>query len=169
VAETLLITLYIRAMESQRPDALIEDDKAVALVREMDYDFSRVKQIKMDEDDKVAIILRTREFDCRTRDFLARNPESRVVHIGCGLDARFERVDNGQVEWYDLDLPDVIELRRQFLGGGGQRYHLLGGSDEQLAVHSQQIRRALSLGAETRPRPRTVGRWHPPVGRMVPF
>lgn len=128
VAETLLITLYVRAMESQRPDALIKDDKAIALVREMDYDFSRIKQIKMDEDDKVAIILRTREFDCRTRDFLARNPESRVVHIGCGLDSRFERVDNGQVEWYDLDLPDVIELRRKFLGGGGQRYHLLGGS-----------------------------------------
>ena len=32
VAETLLIPLYIRAMESQRPDALIKDEKAVALV-----------------------------------------------------------------------------------------------------------------------------------------
>jgi O-methyltransferase involved in polyketide biosynthesis len=49
-----------------------------------------------------------------------------VVHIGCGLDSRFERVDNGQVEWYDLDLPEVIELRRKFIGGEGKRYHLLG-------------------------------------------
>jgi O-methyltransferase involved in polyketide biosynthesis len=111
VAETLLITLYIRAIESQRPDALIKDEKAVALVRQMNYDFSRIKQIKMDEDDQVALILRNREFDRYVRDFLSRNPEGLVVHIGCGLDARFERVDNGQVEWYDLDLPEVIELR----------------------------------------------------------
>jgi O-methyltransferase involved in polyketide biosynthesis len=39
VAETLLITLYLRAMESQRPDALIKDEKAVALVTQMSYDF----------------------------------------------------------------------------------------------------------------------------------
>src|SRR5512136_480639 len=126
VAETLLITLYVRAMESQRPDALIKDDKAVALVTQMDSDFSRVKQISMDEDDKVAIILRNREFDRYVQDFLARYPKGVVVHIGCGLDARFERVDNGQVEWYDLDLPDVIELRRKFIGDEGGRYHLLG-------------------------------------------
>ena len=51
VAETLLIPLYIRAMESQRPDALLKDEKAVALVTQMDAAFSRIKKIKMDEDD----------------------------------------------------------------------------------------------------------------------
>jgi O-methyltransferase involved in polyketide biosynthesis len=60
-----------------------------------------------------------------TRNFLARNPEAVVVHVGCGLDSRFERVDNGLVEWYDLDLPEVIEIRRKFIGGEGERYHLL--------------------------------------------
>ena len=40
VAETLLITLYLRATESQRPDALIKDDKAAALVTQMSYDFA---------------------------------------------------------------------------------------------------------------------------------
>ena len=126
VAETLLMTLYIRAMESQRPDALIKDEKAVALVTQMGYDFDRMKQIKMDEDDKVTVILRNREFDRYTRDFLTRHPDAVVVHIGCGFDSRFERVDNGRVEWYDLDLPDVIALRRKFIGGEGERYHLLG-------------------------------------------
>ncbi len=126
VAETLLMTLYIRAMESQRPDALIKDEKAVALVAQMSYDFDRVRQIKMDEDDKVTVILRNREFDCYVRDFLARYPEAVVVHIGCGLDSRFERVDDGQVEWYDLDLLEVIELRRKYIGDEGIRYHLVG-------------------------------------------
>jgi methyltransferase (TIGR00027 family) len=132
VAETLLMTLYIRAMESQRPDALIKDEKAVALVTQMRsdvsirYDFDRVRQVHMDEEDKVTVILRNREFDRYARDFLARHPEAVVVHIGCGLDSRFERVDNGEVEWYDLDLPNVIELRRKLIGDEGKRYHLLG-------------------------------------------
>jgi O-methyltransferase involved in polyketide biosynthesis len=125
VAETLLITLYIRALESQRPDALLKDEKAVALVKQMNYDFSRFTKIKMDEDDKLTIILRNREFDRYARDFLVRNPEAVVVHIGCGLDSRFERVDNGKVEWYDLDLPEVINLRRVLIGDEVPRYHFL--------------------------------------------
>jgi methyltransferase (TIGR00027 family) len=125
VAETLLITLYIRAMESQRPDALIKDEKAVALVKQIDRDLSRFERIKMDEEDKVGLVLRNREFDRYAQDFLARHPQAVIVHIGCGLDSRFERVDNGTVEWYDLDLPEVIELRKKLIGGEGARYHLL--------------------------------------------
>jgi O-methyltransferase involved in polyketide biosynthesis len=128
VAETLLLPLYIRAMESQRPDALLKDDRAVALVRQMDYDSSWLTKMRVDEEDRVALVLRNRECDRYARDFLIRNPEGVVVHLGCGLDARFERVDNGRVAWYDLDLPEVIELRRQFIGGEGTRYHLLAHS-----------------------------------------
>lgn len=125
VVDTLFITLYIRAMESQRPDALLKDEKAVALVSQIDYDFSRIQQVRMDENDKVTIILRNREFDRYTRDFLARHPDAVVVHLGCGLDTRFERVDNGQVEWYDLDMPEVIALRQKYLGSEGGRCHHL--------------------------------------------
>ncbi len=125
VAETLLIPLYIRAIESQRPDALIKDENAVALVQQMDYDFSPAMLTRVDEETRVAIVLRNREFDRYARDFLVRYPAAVVVHIGCGLDARFERVDNGKVDWFDLDLPQVIELRRKFIGGEGARYHFL--------------------------------------------
>src|SRR5512136_2454258 len=152
VAETLLMTLYIRAMESQRPGALIKDEKAVALVTKMSYDFDRVRQVQMDEDDKVTVILRNLEFDRYARDFLVRRPEAAVVHIGCGLDSRFERVDNGQVEWYDLDLPEVIDLRRKLIGNEGERYHLLGCSvldDAWLEAVSAQRQRQFLFLAET--------------------
>ncbi len=116
VTETLLITLYIRAMETQRPDALIKDVQAVALMKKISdaglYDFRGMKSLRLSEENRLVIILRNREFDRLARDFLRRNPEAVVVHIGCGLDTRFERVDNGRVEWFDLDLPEVIELRR---------------------------------------------------------
>lgn len=128
VAETLLATLYIRALETQRPDALLKDQKALDLLTRMGPAFDRIRSIHMDEEDRVAIILRNREIDNLTRDFLARQRESAVVHIGCGLDSRFERVEDGRVEWYDLDLPEVIELRRKLIGGEGPRYHLLPAS-----------------------------------------
>ena len=77
VAETLLIPLYIRAVESQRPDALLRDEKAVVFVTQMDAAFSRVKQIKMDEEDKVSLVLRNREFDRYAQNFLARHQISK--------------------------------------------------------------------------------------------
>jgi methyltransferase (TIGR00027 family) len=132
VSETMLLTLYLRALESQRPDALIKDKTAEALVKKISdnglYDFSRIKPIHMNDANKLVIILRNREFDRYARDFLACYPDAVVVHIGCGLDSRFERVaeHNSQVEWYNLDFPDVIELRRKYLDDEGGRYHLLG-------------------------------------------
>jgi len=125
VSDTYLAPLYWKAMESQRPDAMIKDEKAVALVTQGSLDFSRVKQIHINELLNAMRIIFTREMDRYARDFLTRHSDAVVVHIGCGLDSRFERVDNGQVEWYDLDFPDVIELRRNFLGGEKGRYHML--------------------------------------------
>jgi O-methyltransferase involved in polyketide biosynthesis len=143
VSETLLIPLYNRAVESQRPDAILKDEKAMALVAQMSFDFDQVRKIRMMEGNKVARIMLTREIDRYVRDFLSRNPNGVVVHIGCGLDSRFERVDNGRVEWYDLDLPEVIELRRKFIANDSERYHLLGCSVledawlEQVKAYSQ--------------------------------
>lgn len=143
VAETLLIPLYHRAVESQRSDAILKDEKAMALVTQMSYDFDQVRNIQTTEGNKVARLMLTREIDRYAREFLSRHPEAVVVHIGCGLDSRFERVDNGHVKWYDLDFPDVIGLRRKFIGDEGERYHLLGCSVledtwlEVVKVHSQ--------------------------------
>jgi O-methyltransferase involved in polyketide biosynthesis len=119
-------------METQRPDALIKDEKAVELIKRLSsdgpirYDADWLKQTPMARANKVLRIMLTREVDRYARDFLDRHPQAVVVHIGCGLDSRFDRVDNGLVEWYDLDVPDVIELRRKLIGDEGGRYHLLG-------------------------------------------
>ena len=122
LAETLLITLYARAMESQMPAPLLRDYTAVRLVEQIDANWARYK---LQAHDQVGLIMRMSEFDRLTQDFLAHHPQATVVHIGCGLDTRFERVDNGQVEWFDLDLPEVIALRRQLLPER-PRCHMLG-------------------------------------------
>jgi methyltransferase (TIGR00027 family) len=127
VAGTLLITLYLRAMESQRPDALIKDERAEALVRQLDQESLRKTLALTEDSGRLVLILKSRDFDRFAQNFLARHPDAVVVHIGCGLDTRFERVAerNSQVEWYDLDLPEVIELRRKLVGGEGVRHHFL--------------------------------------------
>ena len=125
VSETLLITLYVRARESQRQDAMLKDDRAVAMVKQLACDFSR---LRMQRHDEIAVIMRMRKFDRYVCNFLRRHPDAVVVHIGCGLDTRFERVDNGRVEWLDLDMPDVIDLRRKLILTEDQRYHLLAAS-----------------------------------------
>src|SRR5512136_3376336 len=112
VSQTLMIPLYFRAIESQRPDALLRDPKAVELVGQLDYDFSGVQRLKGEQ---VNYLLRMREFDRRASAFLAEHPDGVIVDLGCGLDTRFERIDNGSMEWYGLDLPEVIELRKELL------------------------------------------------------
>ncbi len=126
VSDTLLIPIYVRAMESRRPDALMRDDRAEMLVSRLGRDFERVKAIRLTEVHKAMRILLTCRMDRYARDFLGRHPDAVVVHIGCGLDTRFERVDNGRVTWFDLDLPDVIALRRGLIGVESGRHHLLG-------------------------------------------
>ena len=122
VSRSLLIPLYYRAMESQRPDGLVRDPNAVELVGRLGVDFSGVRRLK---DEQVNYLLRMREFDRLARAFLAEHPTGAIVDLGCGLDTRFERVDNGQGAWYGLDLPEVIELRRELLDET-PRSHFIG-------------------------------------------
>ena len=72
-------------------------------------------------------MLRVREFDRVVQEFLKRQPHGTVINIGCGLDTRFQRLDNGGVSWYELDLAEVIALRRQFFKES-ERYRFISGS-----------------------------------------
>ena len=111
VPETLLIPLYCRAMETQRPDGIIKDGKAVEMVQSIDYDFSRFDKARGSQ---VGVAIRTEILNEGVRAFTGKHPDATVVNLGAGLCTRFTRVDNGRVTWYELDLPEVIELRRKF-------------------------------------------------------
>lgn len=111
-AETLLLPLYCRALESRRSDPILVDTKASQIVAQLDYDFAALGANPFV---CALLALRAREFDRTARDFLRTNPAGTIVELGCGLDTRFERVDTGQATWYELDQPEVIELRRKFL------------------------------------------------------
>ena len=82
------------------------------------------------------MVLRTAIYDFWVRQFLAEHPAGTVVELGTGLNTRFDRVDNGQVHWIDLDLPDVIALRGRFFTDTSRRRMVPASvlSDEWLPV-----------------------------------
>jgi O-methyltransferase involved in polyketide biosynthesis len=117
VQETLFIPLAARARETQRKHPVLRDPKAVEMVQSIDYDTAKYGR---GEGGRITV-MRTAIIDFWVRSFLAAHPAATVVEIGTGLNTRFERVDNGQVHWFDLDLPDTIELRRTFFADTERR------------------------------------------------
>jgi O-methyltransferase involved in polyketide biosynthesis len=109
VQETLLIPLYARARDAARRHPVLHDERAAALVDSLDYDFTRLGGPAL-----LGCILRSAILDGWVRRFIAQHPGATVVELGTGLNTRFDRLDNGTVRWFDLDLPDTIALRRRF-------------------------------------------------------
>ena len=117
VQETLFIPLAARARETQRKHPVLHDPKAVQLAQSIDYDAAKYGRGA----GGLVTVLRTAIIDFWVRSFLAAHPAATVVELGTGLNTRFERVDNGQVHWFDLDLPDTIDLRRNFFADTDRR------------------------------------------------
>jgi len=114
VSQTLLLPLWSRAKISRDYSSLFYDAKAVELIEKIDYDFST--------HDKaipgylpLLFVARAKQFDDKIRAYIREHPRASVVNIGAGLDTTFYRVDNGTIHWYDLDLPAVINIRKQLL------------------------------------------------------
>ena len=114
VPETLLWTLYHRATEAARPDTVLDDPKAVALLAKVDFPFAeRFGPVSPARAQWQA--LRAACFDREVVRFLADRPDATVVALGEGLETQFWRVDNGRVRWLTVDLPETIAVRRELL------------------------------------------------------
>lgn len=111
VMETLLITLYARAKDAKSSHPVINDQKAVEMLERIDYDFQKFERGKMSY---YGVLARAKTMDDQVKKFIAENPDCVIISVGCGLDTRFLRVDNGKIRWYNLDFPAVIAQREQF-------------------------------------------------------
>ena len=114
IQETLLLPLWGRAVETKKPKPFLIDEKAVSIIENITYDYSLFSK-NVTKLTRVSWISRSIFFDKKIKEFIGTYPEATVVNIGCGLDTTFDRVDNGKIQWIDLDLPDVIELRKKYI------------------------------------------------------
>ena len=121
VPETMIQTLYARAKETKKSDAKIRDEIAVEIVEKLDYDFT-----KADKDSTMAngVIARTIVLDGMVNDYLNTHSDTIVVNIGCGMDTRCYRMQGKYKLWYNVDLPETINIRKRFLAENGPIYQI---------------------------------------------
>lgn len=129
VQRTLLYTLYFRALDQRSRTPLVGDTWAAEVVDRVAADNRKgLLTAKLGASGRFPPLLRARRLDDWTREFLDQHPNATVLQLGCGLDSRAFRLDvPPTVEWYDLDFPDVVELRR-LVYPGREGYRLLASS-----------------------------------------
>src|SRR3954451_18646581 len=123
----MLWTLYYRATEARRRDAVLRDPKAVELVDAIDHPFEeRFGRAVAWQAQWQGV--RARRFDTEVRRFLASSPGGTVVALGEGLETQFWRVDDGRVRWLTVDLPESVDVRTRLLPPESDRQRSFAGS-----------------------------------------
>lgn len=124
--ETMLATLYGRALDSGRASSVLHDVEAKRAVDRIDYDFGRTG---MNTTTAVGVAIRAKVLDDWTADFIRRNPSCTVLHLACGLDTRVHRLARPDtVRWVEVDMPDVVSLRHKLLPEPDGDYRLVASS-----------------------------------------
>ncbi len=121
IQSTMIGPLYARAIYTQLFPELLQDNQAINLMEKVKIlhpdsknDFAILEEF-IDEFLGLYFIIRARTFDDTIRKYIEKKPDATILNLGCGLDTTLSRVDNGSLLWYDLDLPDSIEYRRQLI------------------------------------------------------
>jgi O-methyltransferase involved in polyketide biosynthesis len=114
ISRTSLAPLCVRAKISKEYSSLFNDGKAIELFEQMDSDLFSFVKLNTTYFDFI-IVARAMQLDNVVKAFITEHPHASVVNLGAGLETGFYRIDNSTIHWYDLDLPEVIEIRKQLL------------------------------------------------------
>ena len=109
IQETALITLAIRASETDRPNARIKDSKAKEIIETLGIDVSKYDPFMSHE----GVVARTIMYKNELEKLIKQYPDALCINLGCGFDDKFVQVDNGEIMWVDVDLPDILSVRRK--------------------------------------------------------
>ncbi|MDV3129129.1 class I SAM-dependent methyltransferase [Mycobacterium sp. 21AC1] len=111
VERTLLVTLSGRAADARTSRPLLADGLADTVSSRLSHD-----PVKLSGTVRIAVAVRSAMLDRLVTRFIAEHPDAVVVELGCGLETRMHRVSSPiTVDWYDIDLPGVMALRRQVI------------------------------------------------------
>lgn len=114
VQETMIMCFLDRARFSARFPTVLQDAKAAAILEQFP-DLLHTRATRDQEMPGLTILLRSRYFDDAVRDFLTTHPRATIICLASGLETNYFRVDNGQLQWWDVDLPDAIDFRRRII------------------------------------------------------
>ena len=118
VQETLIIPLFARKICTEQFSDFFTDEKAMELMNRLDYDFSDVEkssQTIIQRFGALEVAARQKAFGFEVEEYLKEHPSASVVNLGCGLDQYIEKFDNGKCKFYNIDFPDIIEIREKLI------------------------------------------------------
>lgn len=127
VQETLVIPMYGRMTSSQLYPFLFKDDGAARLMSRIDYDFSSLESNSRNAMQRfgfLEVAVRQYNLAWEVRDYLKTHPNATVVNLGCGLDDTGRHCDNGTCRIYNIDYPDVIEVRNDLIPPGAREVNI---------------------------------------------
>jgi len=127
VQETLVIPMYGRMKSSQLYPFLFKDDGAARLMSRIDYDFSSLESNSRNAMQRfgfLEVAVRQYNLAWEVRDYLKTRPNATVVNLGCGLDDTGRHCDNGTCRIYNIDYPDVIEVRNDLIPPGAREVNI---------------------------------------------
>lgn len=121
VNKTLYIPLYGKSYVSQK-GMILHDTKAEEIWKKEGFVLKGKSKSKW-----LAYYMgmRSAVFDNWLQKQMTHHDEAMVLHIGCGMDSRVERVGCQNHCWYDVDFPEVIEERKRYYKEEGN-YYMLG-------------------------------------------
>jgi O-methyltransferase involved in polyketide biosynthesis len=138
VQRTLLLPLWGRAVETRKTRPMLVDHAAAQIIATIGYDFSTIAS-NMNPITQLGWIARSLHTDRTIRGFLERHSNATIVNLGCGLDTTFERIDDGHLCWYDLDLPDVMALRKQLIPESPRRHSIACSLLDDVWLHQLKV------------------------------
>jgi len=109
-SKTLFIPLLGKAVMS-KDKLFLHDPKAEEIIAKIDYDFHSLKQSKWLS---MYMSVRALIIDELCNKYISEHPNTTILHLGCGLDSRCLRVNQGFDVWYDIDFESVIDIRKNF-------------------------------------------------------
>lgn len=127
VQETLVIPMYGRMKSSQLYPFLFKDDGAARLMSRIDYDFSSLESNSRNTMQRfgfLEVAVRQYNLAWEVRDYLKTHPNAAVVNLGCGLYDTGRHCDNGTCRIYNIDYPDVIEVRNDLIPPGAREVNI---------------------------------------------
>lgn len=91
------------------------DDWASKFIYDHKFNFKPLKT-KISEYNKLLMAARYCACDSLVRRFVKEYPNGTVIHLGCRLGNMFGRMDNGRIQWYNVDTHNVMSVRRAMYG-----------------------------------------------------
>ena len=135
IIETMIFPLWGRAIYGEHYPDLLTDSKAKEILSNIDLNTSNIYP-RFTEYFGLTFVNRARNLDLAVKKHLQEFPHSTIVNLGAGMDTGYFRINDPNIKWYDLDLPEAISLKGKFVDET-ENYKFIKGSALDLSSFSK--------------------------------